>query len=910
MSYTQDKIITKKVTHHGVVKKRTNHILYEHVDGTEKYRIKGKKLPEPSPKKEQREILDNYKYIETKQIKNEERKRASIVKHERLSNPVGKETPYLRGEYYNTNTSYVQKRPRLTTTNIVKKSYKQTQSNYSQNTSGSEQGRNKYDSGLSKYRNKNDYLYLFDNEIIKFPYNPHLTIFMFQNYLKLFSFYVLDKFRIYLLFNLTIRNIYDLREEFKENDNEKKDENKKNIEDDDDEYIRNYYNFKNYRNYDFHIFGNINNKKIKNIYLVNLHLMSGNLIYLCFKNIYINELLIKVACFDDEKKLGTLNYTYINLIKKSNICYIQEPLIISKYIIDNLSINDLYLQYNILIYFLDFYTKSKALKKSEPSLLSFKFSTFKCHINREHKNIQLFFDFSKIKEKTLYEYLKKTQEIIKLEKTYEGVLCLLRDFKNYESKVRLTQSNFRTHQLNYLFSIIIKKLVDFIDEMKMTRVNILESKFNNFNPNMKVYIKNSRLRKKTRIEQIRKMIQCFPFYNKIRALVYYLNQLEENFDLIMLSDNYNKDFRLIRKCDENKIYFFICKENKKVNILEKEKQKEDNKFASTGVETQPGRKKDKKGQKSLDEYNEYLNIVFYIKSDQISFINIMNLLDTLIDDPNFEIQNNVTMICDRFYLESYIIMEQSLKSTTKKLFAVVDNFFLIAKKEKRNSNNDEKESFNYDVFISDDYISVANYHQFKYETKNNYYDLVFEFLSCLSSCIELIIYSLRTKDIYLEKFFYILRTINNKYFSFEYKNTNIFFKKIKDFDTLLFFNPKKTEPLLCLLPKIPESDYTMSVNNFYDVNLNKVEQEKEKLREVFLYKIHKNIFYENYDSIILISYSYQAFNIFNNFFMNINYISTKKEKFNNIFFFPFNRIPKDKNYSDLIKCHINLFENL
>ena len=72
MSYTQDKIITKKVTHHGVVKKRTNHILYEHVDGIEKYRIKGKKLPEPSPKKETREIPDNYRYIETKQIKKEE----------------------------------------------------------------------------------------------------------------------------------------------------------------------------------------------------------------------------------------------------------------------------------------------------------------------------------------------------------------------------------------------------------------------------------------------------------------------------------------------------------------------------------------------------------------------------------------------------------------------------------------------------------------------------------------------------------------------------------------------------------------------------------------------------------------------------------------------------------------------
>ena len=290
----------------------------------------------------------------------------------------------------------------------------------------------------------------------------------------------------------------------------------------------------------------------------------------------------------------------------------------------------------------------------------------------------------------------------------------------------------------------------------------------------------------------------------------------------------------------------------------------------------------------------------------------MNFLDGFIDDDQFEMQNNITIICDRFYLESYVIMEQSLKSTSKKLFSVIDNYFLIAKKLKKiNSLNIDKEYFNYDIYIGDTYISVMNYHPYNYKNENNYSELVFEFLSCLSSCIELIIYSLRNKDIYLEKFYYILRTINDKYFIFEYKNSNIFFKKVKEFDSLLFFNPKKTEPLLCLLPKIPESEYTMSVNNFYDLylrlflNLNKVEEQKEKLSQIFLYKIHKNIFYENYDSIILISYSYQAFNIFNNYFMNNNFLSTTKEKFNNIYFFPFDKISHDKNYIQLLNNQIN-----
>ena len=755
-------------------------------------------------------------------------------------------------------------------------------------------------------------LFLFDNETIKFPYNIHLTIFMFQNYLKLFSFYALDKYKISLLTNLTIRNLFDLREEFSKENNEvhkKENKNKNNLEDDEEDNNKDYYSTKNYKNYNFNIFEEINMKSVKFIIFQNLGIFNSSIIYTCFKSLFFDHLLIKITCFDTDKKIEEINNLYISLIKKSNIFYIQEPQIISQCLYDNLTINDLYIQYNILIYLLDFYCKSKIIKKSELNMISFKFNSFKCHINRENKSIQLFFDFSKIKEKTLFQYLKKIQKILTLEQKYEIIICLLRDFKNYESTIRIIQSNFRSHQVNYLFSIIIKKLVDYVEEIKSSKINIVETKFNTFNPNMRVYLKNERLKKKTRIEQIRKIIQTFPLSHKIRALYNYLANLEESFDLIMISDNYNKNFRLIRRCDENQIFFFICKENKKENLLEKEKQNEDNKFASTGVGPELSKKKEKHGSKKQRGYTEYLQIIFYIKSDQISYINILNFLDCLIDDEQCEIQNNITIICDRFYLESYVIMEQSLKSTTKKLFSVVDSYFLISKKTK-NSLNDDKESFNYDLYIADEYTAVANYHQYNHKKKDNYYEFVYEFLSCLSSCIELIIYTLRAKDIYLDKFFYILRTLNDKYFVFEYKNSNIFLKKLKEYDTLLFFNPKKTEPLLCLLPKIPESEYTMSVNNFYDLylrlflNLNKVEEKKDKLSQIFVYKIHKNIFYENYDSIILISFSYKAFNIFNEFFMKNNFLSTTKEKFINLYVFPFDKISHDKNYIDLLNNHL------
>ena len=63
-------------------------------------------------------------------------------------------------------------------------------------------------------------------------------------------------------------------------------------------------------------------------------------------------------------------------------------------------------------------------------------------------------------------------------------------------------------------------------------------------------------------------------------------------------------------------------------------------------------------------------------------MNIINFLENLLEDEQCKLQNNITMICDRFYLESYVIMEPSLKSTVKRLFAIVDNYYTIAKKSK------------------------------------------------------------------------------------------------------------------------------------------------------------------------------------------------------------------------------------
>ena len=78
-----------------------------------------------------------------------------------------------------------------------------------------------------------------------------------------------------------------------------------------------------------------------------------------------------------------------------------------------------------------------------------------------------------------------------------------------------------------------------------------------------------------------------------------------------------------------------------------------------------------------------------------------------------------------------------------------------------------------------------------------------------------------------------MKTSEDEYFSFEYKNTNIFFKKLKEFESLIIPNLKKSFPLLCLLSNRKETDYTESNSNFCDVflrlflNLHKVSENKE-----------------------------------------------------------------------------------
>ena len=110
----------KKFEEAGVKRKKRNYVMYESKLGTEKNRdLKKIEEPKPAPKpkpkpkvepkprveekiiqkKKRLEYLDNYQYHETKNIKNPDPKRVSIVSHKRLGDIVGgvyEESTYQR----------------------------------------------------------------------------------------------------------------------------------------------------------------------------------------------------------------------------------------------------------------------------------------------------------------------------------------------------------------------------------------------------------------------------------------------------------------------------------------------------------------------------------------------------------------------------------------------------------------------------------------------------------------------------------------------------------------------------------------------------------------------------------------------------------------------------------------------
>ena len=720
-------------------------------------------------------------------------------------------------------------------------------------------------------------LYLYDNEhIIYNGENKAIKLLLFQNYLKFFALFNLVKIKFKCTINLYIGTLYDLLIQRKTSI---KKEGNKSLEE--------------------NIFNNIEDKdgNISELNLTRINLFNKDNIVNIFNNFNFFNLSIFVTGFKNDFQVSKIITNNLNLIKKSKNIFLQESPSFNKNESKQDSSIEIFVEcFAVLNFILETFCKSNNSLKTCANLFLIKFNFFKCTINRNKKKeeIKIYFDYSCIKEKTLFHFFKSSENIHFIISKYIKIISLIHKMKVTNSVLRISQTNFVSRQLSYYFKLIIKSIIDFIETNKYQNIEIYEKKLPNYNPNMLVYIKDTSQSKKSNLSQLRQILTHPLYFSKIKLFSYFVEQIEFNFDIVVISDNI-KEFQLLRIYDDNKLFIFLNKENPN-NI--------DAKKTNGGLTN------------SLIETYEYLNIFLYFKNDQEIYKNGINFLATikslrLASKENVIIPYKTTLICDRFFLETKIIVDKSMESYIFSLYDTIDELLLIAKL----FNENAIDNYNYDVHINKKYINVFNYHKYDIKKDIKGENLIYDFISVISSCVELIIYILKYKEIIIDKFIYIMKTTEDEYFSFEYKNTNIFFKKLKEFESLIMPNLKKSFPLLCLLSNKKETDYTESNSNFCDVflrlflNLHKVSENKENLLQIFLQKIHKSIFYQYYENFDLIAFNYQAINFFNDFLITNDYNKISEgEKFGICNIIPIHIInTKEKNnYKKMIQ---NFFEN-
>ena len=727
-------------------------------------------------------------------------------------------------------------------------------------------------------------LFLFDNDTITYNGGPFFDLLIFQNYLKIFTIYHLSKNQIKMTINLTIDTIVETLKTFYENIT----------------IISNTNNIQTNINIDINT--NDNNNHINNkIKCTNLLLLTKNNINKCFASFNFNELLIKVTNYQDENQIRAINSKYLELIQKSKKLYLQNSIttinqinvqksnnniVSDNKIDDNTSIDSLLKEIQVFIYLLNFLNKNKEVKKNL-QFYCFKFTFFKCSIFKEgQKEIQVFFDYSSIKERYLLKYLKDILNILFLIKQFEQILHILNEYKLYNIIFRVCQTSFRSRHINFYFSIIIKKLVSFIEDNKYNRITIYDSKLKTYEQNMFVYIKDKAIKQKSRISSLKEMFTEPIFSNKLKVFIGFVKELVDDWDIIIIGEDI-KYHNIIYSHNVNILFINIVKEtnDNSVQNFMKGSSIIKGSIMNIGMSVNPnGQGDDRLNQVKENIINfEYLNILMYITNDEDFADKILKFSEDLKNNNNLVLRNKITLICERFFFEEKIIMNSRVKEG-KQIYNCIDNYCLVCDTKKK------QDVYKYDLYITKNYISFVNH--IKQEITNNFNDLIYGFISSLSSCIELILYLLKNKEIDPpSKFYYILR-IEKDYYLFQYKLGNIFVKKLKSFDSLMLLNPKKSIPLLCLLTD--KHDNTDNSNeNFFDtflrlfLNLNKV-VESNQLNENFFEKIHKNMFYQNYETFKLAALSYDAFCTFNDLFINNNYLQIyKNDKFEICYIFPF-----------------------
>ena len=734
-------------------------------------------------------------------------------------------------------------------------------------------------------------LFLFDNDILSYNGNKFFELLIFQNCLKIYSIYHLSKNQIKLTINLTVDTIIETLKTFSNNI-----------------IINNNGNDGNNNNIDINTDNLFNKDSNCSINMSNLLLFSKNNLNKSFSTINFNELLIKVTNFQNENQIKAINSKYFDLIQKTKKLYFQNSIFTLNQInnqnknkneidnkIESNSLDNLNIEFDALNYLLAYYNKTKEVKKYL-EFYCFKFKFLKCSVFREgQKEIQIFFDYSSLKEKVLLKYLKDISNLLSLTKQYEKIFHTLNEFKSYKILFRVNQTNFSSRHINFYFIMIVKKLIFFIEENKYYRINLYDSKLKSYEEKMLVYIKDNSIKNKLRMNFIKAMINDSFFNNKLKVFNEFLKELSEDWDIIIIGDDI-KNNNLIYSHDTNILFINIIKEanDNSVQTFMAASSIISMSVNPTGIPN---------AQLNQDNNNkqnyEYLNILMYIKKNEELADKIFKFCQNLKNNINCSLENKITLICERYFFEEKLVMNSRIKEGSKQIYNNIDSYFLICDKKKDN------DAFKYDLYIKKNIISLVN--NLSQEKTNDFSKFLYNFISTLSSCIELIMYVIKNKEIDPIKFLYIQK-IKKEYYIFEYKQGNIFIKQLKVFESLFLLNPKKSIPIFCLLSEKPNNDED-NIENFQELflrlflNLNKV-CEANKLNETFFEKIHKNMFLENYDTLKIMIFSYGSFCAFNELFVSNNYLEiSKNNKFEICYIMPYETdvTQKNENFKKIIE---------
>ena len=226
--------------------------------------------------------------------------------------------------------------------------------------------------------------------------------------------------------------------------------------------------------------------------------------------------------------------------------------------------------------------------------------------------MQIFFDYSSLKEKVLLKYLKDIFNLLNLIKQYEKIFSMLYEFKFYNITFRISQTTFRSRHLNFYFALIINKLSIFILENKFYRITIYDSKLSTYEENMMVYIKDDTIKTKSRINTLRDYINQSVFNNKLKLFIDLLKDLAEDWDIIIIGEDIQYQ-NLIYVHNANILLINIVNE-----IIDNSVQKfiVSSPIIAKSINPFSFRNENINQVKNNKSNFEYINIMMYIKKDE------------------------------------------------------------------------------------------------------------------------------------------------------------------------------------------------------------------------------------------------------------------------------------------------------